>query len=337
MLSFIKKKRYFKMNFSSIIIFLIFAIYGSLCTNLLNENETTPCQEEFDNDSVLQVEGNQGTNCEEQKFRESLLEPPIIENITEYIRSLSENSPEVSNVYLSSPMDNYMIADKDGNYGSGYRCIQMLLSSALLNEDYKNHLVNMWKNLHSTTISRSKMPNVLFLENHLEECWNKDIQKWRKRELYSKSKYPTRLGITICDIDSILLLLRIKLGYTIFDRKNNQNHIQDMFKWLHDYFRNEHNKKYVSPVMLQYQNYIVMVVGVEIRKNTQIVPLIVCPSQDYTEITTEHGINALNIIRSSELTLNHSSFTVITINGIITTDAEYDAMKCSKFRNQNVL
>ncbi|XP_050532338.1 uncharacterized protein LOC126900565 isoform X2 [Daktulosphaira vitifoliae] len=340
------------MNFDSIIIFLIFATYGSFCKNFSNdvvecpfcsikkssaylmvshinnehvENTITICPEcrkDFQNGSVLEVhfylnhinkieydlllatelqlqfDDEERLQQEEnfnrmsqlptiesninhfesdllyaqelqkqlqeeevqlqqtENFSENNLEAPTVENISEHIRRLSEISPGIRAVYLASSMDNYMTAYNDFFYGCSLRCMQMWLSSLMLNEDYKKHLSSMFDELYNMSISRYRMPTVKMLEYHIEECWNKGIHTWRKKELYAKSNYPTQYGYNVREMDTMLVGLRIKGMYRTFDQNINPDHFQNTLIWLYNYFRNETNEKYVSPVILHYPGII---------------------------------------------------------------------------------
>ncbi|XP_050533644.1 zinc finger-containing ubiquitin peptidase 1-like isoform X2 [Daktulosphaira vitifoliae] len=204
-------------------------------------------QQQFDKEAFEQED-----NERQRKFKEKFLEPPTVKNITEHIRRLSENSPEVRAVYLASPTDYYMSARADLRYGCVFRSLQMLLSSVILNADYQNHIVNMWIENCNTIISRSRMPNVSFLEYHLEESWNKGIHNWRKGQLYSRSNFPTKQGCVEADMDAIFLGMRIKSEYIIFQGGYYRNRLDDMLNWLRDYFRNENGKEYLPPITLLY-------------------------------------------------------------------------------------
>ncbi|XP_050532335.1 zinc finger-containing ubiquitin peptidase 1-like isoform X2 [Daktulosphaira vitifoliae] len=192
-------------------------------------------------------------NYEDSIFNnDRYLDSPTIENIVRYIRPLSENSPGVLNVYLSSPIDYYKSAREDIAYGCVYRSLQMMLSSVMLNADYNNHIIKVWENLYNISISRSRMPKVSFLEMHLEESWNKGINPWGKKIMYERSQYPTKNGSHMLDVDAMLTGMRIRAEYIHFEGGFFRNTWQKVLKWLYNYFQNKYNLDYISPVMLHY-------------------------------------------------------------------------------------
>ncbi|XP_050531094.1 zinc finger-containing ubiquitin peptidase 1-like [Daktulosphaira vitifoliae] len=278
---------------------------------------------------MTQIQINkEAEQLQKEEINNKMLESPTIENITELILShLINNIAEEKHVYLASSMDFYGSAREDIKYGCSYRCMQMLLSSIMLNVDFKTHLTSMWINLHKMSISRTRMPNVSMLWRHLEECWNMGIDPNGKKETYdtseSKNKSPNKLGASIDDVNSVFLGLGIKFEYKLFDRNTNRNNYQEMLNWLYLHFININNLKYISPVYLSFKKsnekkpgHATIAIGVEVDKNNTIIPLVLCPNENYTKLQTKHGEKALKYIRSPSFLRKRTLYRVGIIMGI---------------------
>ncbi|XP_050531992.1 zinc finger-containing ubiquitin peptidase 1-like isoform X2 [Daktulosphaira vitifoliae] len=243
-------------------------------------------------------------------------------DLIEYIRHFSMASPNVNEVHLASPTDHYRSTYGDKGWGCGYRNMQMLMSSMLLQLDYNEHISRVWE-VEKGPLPRSWMPSISRLQQHLEKSWSMGIDEPGKEQL-GGTVYNTKKWIGATEVVTMLTALRIKSQIVDFYKPTGpKNTHPEMFRWLYKHF-NDRSKKYIPPVYIQHDGHSRTVVGVEKLSDGTILLLLLDPSNHYDKLRTESGMNTMAHIRKSLHTLKSKQYQLVTVRGIMTNDTDFE-------------
>ncbi|XP_050525506.1 zinc finger-containing ubiquitin peptidase 1-like [Daktulosphaira vitifoliae] len=252
-----------------------------------------------------------------------IYDSPQVKIISQYIHIFSKISVNVKDVYMASATDFYKVDEYSTN-GCAFKSLQMLMSSLMLNNEYSEHLSKIWEHLYKMPLTRSQLPSMILLQNHLERCWDMGIDNsnvYRDRETRRVD------GIYVRDVLTMLYGLRLNVNEVTFDdnQLKQEELYQKLLNWLHQYFKNLNDNKenFVCPVLLFYQNdtsaHAAIVVGVEILLDDTIVPLVLSSDKiELNNLSLINGMDLLNkVIRPYENDFKSCTvYQVLYINGI---------------------
>lgn len=114
----------------------------------------------------------------------------------------------MNEVHLASPTDHYRSTYGDKGWGCGYRNMQMLMSSMLLQLDYNEHISRVWE-VEKGPLPRAWMPSISRLQQHLEKSWSMGIDE-PGREQLGGTVYNTKKWIGATEVVAMLTALKIK-------------------------------------------------------------------------------------------------------------------------------
>ncbi|XP_060865211.1 zinc finger-containing ubiquitin peptidase 1-like isoform X2 [Metopolophium dirhodum] len=249
-------------------------------------------------------------------------------NLIEYIRHFSASSPNVVELHLASPTDHYRSTYGDKGWGCGYRNMQMLMSSMLLQMDYNEHISRVWE-VEKGPLPRAWMPSISRLQQHLEKSWSMGIDE-PGREQLGGTVYNTKKWIGATEVVTMLTALKIKTLLIDFRKPTgSKNTHPEMFHWLYEHFSNR-KKQFIPPVYIQHEGHSRTVVGVEKLSDGTILLLVLDPSGHYDKLRTEAGMSTMSHIRKSMYTFKAKEYQLVTVSGIITSDSEFESGKTIK-------
>ncbi|XP_026808855.1 uncharacterized protein LOC113551044 isoform X2 [Rhopalosiphum maidis] len=249
-------------------------------------------------------------------------------NLIEYIRHFSASSPNVIELHLASPTDHYRSTYGDKGWGCGYRNMQMLMSSMLLQMDYNEHISRVWE-VEKGPLPRAWMPSISRLQQHLEKSWSMGIDE-PGREQLGGTVYNTKKWIGATEVVTMLTALKIKTLLIDFRKPTgSKNTHPEMFHWLYEHFSNR-KKQFIPPVYIQHEGHSRTVVGVEKLSDGTILLLVLDPSGHYDKLRTEAGMTTMSHIRKSMYTFKAKEYQLVTVSGIITSDSEFESGKTIK-------
>ncbi|KAL5240661.1 hypothetical protein ACI65C_008071 [Semiaphis heraclei] len=249
-------------------------------------------------------------------------------DLIEYIRHFSESSPNVIELHLASPTDHYRSTYGDKGWGCGYRNMQMLMSSMLLQMDYNEHISKVWE-VEKGPLPRAWMPSISRLQQHLEKSWSMGIDE-PGREQLGGTVYNTKKWIGATEVVTMLTALKIKTLLIDFRKPTgSKNTHPEMFHWLYEHFSNR-KKQFIPPVYIQHEGHSRTVVGVEKLSDGTILLLVLDPSGHYDKLRTEAGMSTMTHIRKSMYTFKAKEYQLVTVSGIITSDSEFESGKTIK-------
>ncbi|XP_027838595.1 zinc finger-containing ubiquitin peptidase 1-like isoform X2 [Aphis gossypii] len=281
---------------------------------------------------ILPVECNSNTNSMHvtnvKHFQNDSTSINVTYNLIEYIRHFSASSPNVVELHLASPTDHYRSTYGDKGWGCGYRNMQMLMSSMLLQMDYNEHISRVWE-VEKGPLPRAWMPSISRLQQHLEKSWSMGIDE-PGREQLGGTVYNTKKWIGATEVVTMLTALKIKTLLIDFRKPTGlKNTHPEMFHWLYEHFSNR-KKQFIPPVYIQHEGHSRTVVGVEKLSDGTILLLVLDPSGHYDKLRTEAGMTTMSHIRKSMYTFKAKEYQLVTVSGIMTSDSEFESGKTIK-------
>ncbi|XP_022176274.1 zinc finger with UFM1-specific peptidase domain protein-like isoform X2 [Myzus persicae] len=267
-------------------------------------------------------------NSYRRDFQSDSTNKNVSYNLIEYIRHFSASSPNVIELHLASPTDHYRSTYGDKGWGCGYRNMQMLMSSMLLQMDYNEHISRVWE-VEKGPLPRAWMPSISRLQQHLEKSWSMGIDE-PGREQLGGTVYNTKKWIGATEVVTMLTALKIKTLLIDFRKPTgSKNTHPEMFHWLYEHFSNR-KKQFIPPVYIQHEGHSRTVVGVEKLSDGTILLLVLDPSSHYDKLRTEAGMSTMSHIRKSMYTFKAKEYQLVTVSGIITSDSEFESGKTIK-------
>uniref|UniRef100_A0A0A9WT43 Zinc finger-containing ubiquitin peptidase 1 n=4 Tax=Lygus hesperus TaxID=30085 RepID=A0A0A9WT43_LYGHE len=254
-------------------------------------------------------------------------------DIVESIASISSLSGNVARTLLCTTVDHYASTYGDRGWGCGYRNTQMMLSSLVHHTGYNEQLYKLWmlggRNLGNELPSRSTMPSISRLQQHIEWAWSQGFDTQGAEQLGGQL-VNTRKWIGATEVVTILSSLRIRCQLVDFHRPTHVNGSHpDLFKWVLDYFMALDDFK--PPLYLQHQGHSRTIIGVEqLRDGTENL-LILDPSHSPNQMaglkSTSTAPNVLRLIRKSHYAMKARQYQIVAVAGIMDSEAEYLSSK----------
>ncbi|XP_065339015.1 zinc finger-containing ubiquitin peptidase 1-like isoform X2 [Cloeon dipterum] len=274
------------------------------------------------------------------------------------IRSFSASSTNVVSTFMCTTVDHYASTYGDKGWGCGYRNMQMLISSLLhhtgFNEQlYKPSLVgggiygmavpsydqaNGGAHFGVEMVSRSTMPSISRLQQHIEWAWRQGFDLQGCDQLGGKL-FNTRKWIGATEVVTFLSSLRIRCQLVDFHRPTAPDGSHpEMFNWALQYFQK--NDEFKPPLYLQHQGHSRTVVGVEQSKDGSINMIVFDPSHTPQQMNQLHGTSTaasgMRLIRKSLAAMKARQYQVVAVMGIMDTEVLWFAQQSKLLRSIRV-
>ncbi|XP_069582287.1 zinc finger-containing ubiquitin peptidase 1 [Ranitomeya imitator] len=245
-------------------------------------------------------------------------------------RYYSIASPEVNRVWLCSPLDHFSSSGGDKGWGCGFRNFQMLLSSVLLSDTYKDFLQD-----------HRYIPCIPKIQALIEEAWKEGFDPQGASHFNGKLQ-GTRAWIGASEIYCLLTSLRLKCRVLDFHRPSSPTGTHPLlFEWVLSYYasdtRGAGGKVVCSSkpaIYLQHQGHSRTIVGIEERKNKSYCLLLFdpgCPSESMKRLTKQRLEGAdLKHLRKYAGGLKHKQYQIVAVEGILSPEEKTDRLQMSK-------
>ncbi|BES91636.1 Peptidase family C78 [Nesidiocoris tenuis] len=253
-------------------------------------------------------------------------------DIVESLASLSNLSGNIARTLLCTTVDHYASTYGDRGWGCGYRNTQMMLSSLVHHTGYNEQLYKLWMlggNLSNELPTRSTMPSISRLQQHIEWAWSQGFDTQGSEQLGGQL-VNTRKWIGATEVVTILSSLRIRCQLVDFHRPTHANGSHpELFKWVLDYFLELDDFK--PPLYLQHQGHSRTIIGVEQLRDGGENLLILDPSHSMSQMaglkSTATAPNILRLIRKSLYAMKAKQYQIVAVAGIMDCEAEYLSSK----------
>ncbi|XP_077145633.1 zinc finger-containing ubiquitin peptidase 1 [Ranitomeya variabilis] len=252
-------------------------------------------------------------------------------------RYYSIASPEVNRVWLCSPLDHFSSSGGDKGWGCGFRNFQMLLSSVLLSDTYKDSLQD-----------HRYIPCIPKIQALIEEAWKEGFDPQGASHFNGKLQ-GTRAWIGASEIYCLLTSLRLKCRILDFHRPSSPTGTHPLlFEWVLNYYasdtRGAGGKVVCSSkpaIYLQHQGHSRTIVGIEERKNKSYCLLLFdpgCPSESMKRLTKQRLEGAdLKHLRKYAGGLKHKQYQIVAVEGILSPEEKTGRLQMSKiFRAERI-
>ncbi|XP_014260932.1 zinc finger with UFM1-specific peptidase domain protein-like [Cimex lectularius] len=256
-------------------------------------------------------------------------------DIVDHIAAVSGSSSTIARTLLCTTVDHYASTYGDRGWGCGYRNTQMMLSSLVHHTGYNEQLYKQWmlgSRIGGSALelpSRSAMPSISRLQQHIEWAWSQGFDTQGADQLGGKL-VNTRKWIGATEVVTILSSLRIRCQLVDFHRPTHVSGSHpDLFRWVIDYFSAFDDFK--PPLYLQHQGHSRTIIGVEqLRDGTENL-LILDPSHSPMQMggirSTVTAPNVMRLIRKSLSAMKAKHYQIVAVAGIMDSESEYQSSK----------
>ncbi|XP_069829751.1 zinc finger-containing ubiquitin peptidase 1 [Dendropsophus ebraccatus] len=258
----------------------------------------------------------------------------VLEALQSYYRS---SGPEVHHVWLCSPLDHFSCSAGDKGWGCGFRNFQMLLSSTLLSDTYKDFLQGY-----------RAIPCIPKIQALIEDAWKEGFDPQGASHFNGKLQ-GTRAWIGACEIYCLLTSLRLKCRLLDFHTPSGPSGTHPLlFEWVLNYYasntRGTEGKVVCSSkpaIYLQHQGHSRTIVGIEERKNKSYCLLLFdpgCPPGAMQRLT-RHNVDAADLkhLRKYLGGLKHKQYQIVAVEGILSPEEKAVRLQMSKiFRAERI-
>lgn len=254
-------------------------------------------------------------------------------DIVPLIVTASSSSANVARTLMCTTVDHYASTYGDKGWGCGYRNMQMMISSLLHHTGYNEQLYKQWvvggMTVRGELPSRSAMPSISRLQQHIEWAWRQGFDLQGCDQLGGKLSN-TRKWIGATEVVTVLSSLRIRCQLIDFHRPTSANGSHpELFNWVLEYF--QANDDFKPPLYLQHQGHSRTIVGVEQLKDGTVLLLVLDPSHSPHQMADLRGtataMSAMRLIRKSLAAMKARHYQVVAVCGIMDTETEYQASK----------
>ncbi|XP_073432055.1 zinc finger-containing ubiquitin peptidase 1 [Dendrobates tinctorius] len=252
-------------------------------------------------------------------------------------RHYSTASPEVHRVWLCSPLDHFSSSGGDKGWGCGFRNFQMLLSSVLLSDSYRDFLKD-----------HKYIPCIPKIQALIEDAWKEGFDPQGASHFNGKLQ-GTRAWIGASEIYCLLTSLRLKCRILDFHTPTSPTGTHPLlFEWVLNYYasdpRGAGGKVVCSSkpaIYLQHQGHSRTIVGIEERKNKSYCLLLFdpgCPSESMKRLTKKSLEGAdLKHLRKYAGGLKHKQYQIVVVEGILSPEEKTGRLQMSKvFRAERI-
>ncbi|XP_032072616.1 zinc finger-containing ubiquitin peptidase 1 [Thamnophis elegans] len=250
--------------------------------------------------------------------------------ITEALCQYYQNEcKDIKHVWLSTGVDHFHCSLGDKGWGCGYRNFQILFSSLLRNNSYKECLKDI-----------SSVPCIPKIQTQIEDAWKEGFDPQGASHFNSRLQ-GTKAWIGACEIYSLLTFLRLKCQIIDFHQPTGSSGTHPrLFEWVLNYYSSgkDNNGKVMStskpPIYLQHQGHSRTVVGIEERKNKSLCLLIFdpgCPSEEMQKLLKGIDGNNLKLFRRLPGGLKHKQYQIVSVGGMLTEEEKVARRQASQF------
>uniref|UniRef100_A0A8C6VLR4 Zinc finger-containing ubiquitin peptidase 1 n=1 Tax=Naja naja TaxID=35670 RepID=A0A8C6VLR4_NAJNA len=250
--------------------------------------------------------------------------------ITETLCQYYQNEcKDIKHVWLSAGVDHFHCSLGDKGWGCGYRNFQILFSSLLRNNSYKDCLKDI-----------SSVPCIPKIQTQIEDAWKEGFDPQGASHFNSKLQ-GTKAWIGACEIYSLLTFLRLKCQIIDFHQPTGSSGTHPhLFEWVLNYYSSgkDSNGKVMStskpPIYLQHQGHSRTIVGIEERKNKSLCLLIFdpgCPSEEMQKLLKGIDGNNLKLFRRLPGGLKHKQYQIVSVEGVLTEEEKVARRQASQF------
>jgi len=242
----------------------------------------------------------------------------------------------IRTVQLCLETDHFASGVGDAGWGCGYRNTQMILSSLLRS--------NTFKDVVAKGIGGHEVPSIPKIQSMIEDAWKKGFDSQGAEQLGNKL-HNTSKWIGATEIAVLLRSLRIKAELVDFHKATGHDGTHPkMFTWIHKYYNQEVGTRQSPPppLFLQHQGHSRLCIGVEEhpRGECPIYLLLFDPSHAPRQMkaliqNVSSNVSAqLRLLRRSLKQMRSKQYQILYIDGIYEDDAEFEQSK--EFRSVRV-
>ncbi|XP_075059065.1 zinc finger-containing ubiquitin peptidase 1 isoform X2 [Mixophyes fleayi] len=247
------------------------------------------------------------------------------------------SAPEVRRVWLCSSLDHYSNSAGDKGWGCGFRNFQMLLSSILLSNSYRNCLQDY-----------RHIPCIPKIQALIEDAWKEGFDPQGASHFNGKLQ-GTKAWIGASEIYCLLTSLQIKCRILDFHKPSSPSGTHPhLFEWVLNYYASDVSEtggKVVCSskpaIYLQHQGHSRTIVGIEEKKNKSYCLLIFdpgCPSENIQRLIKRNiDSAALKHLRKYVGSLKHKQYQIVAVEGVLLPEEKAARLQMSKvFRAERI-
>ncbi|KAL4657464.1 zinc finger with UFM1-specific peptidase domain protein isoform X2 [Arapaima gigas] len=239
---------------------------------------------------------------------------------------------DITNVWLSAETDHYSFSEGDRGWGCGYRNFQMLLSSLLKLELYRD------------CFTERTVPNIPRVQALIEEAWHEGADPQGASQ-FKHHLQGTRAWIGATEIYSLLTSLKVRARIVDFHQPTGPGSTHPrLFEWVKKYFSTSSSrgarlpprvvKSTQPPIYLQHQGHSRSIVGIEQKKNGSLCLLIFdpgCPVEDMRHfLIREVNSTSMRLLRKFPSHLKHRQYQIVSIEGVLSPEEKQVRIETSK-------
>ncbi|KAM8952987.1 zinc finger-containing ubiquitin peptidase 1 [Pelodytes ibericus] len=251
----------------------------------------------------------------------------VLEALCKYYHS---SAPEVNRVWLCSHLDHFSNSGGDKGWGCGFRNFQMLLSSMLLNDAFKNRLQDC-----------RSIPCIPKIQCMIENAWKEGFDPQGASHFNSRLQ-GTKAWIGACEIYCLLTSLQLKSQILDFHKPSSSSGTHPLlFEWVLNYYSSDTpcgNGRVVCTsrpaIYLQHQGHSRTIVGIEERKNKTCCLLIFdpgCPPESMHKLLKQNiDGSALKSLRKYVGALKHKQYQIVAVEGVLSAEEKAVRLQMSK-------
>ncbi|XP_070568817.1 zinc finger-containing ubiquitin peptidase 1-like isoform X2 [Ptychodera flava] len=225
---------------------------------------------------------------------------------------------------LSVATDHYGSTYGDKGWGCGYRNLQMLLSSMLHEDQYKDKVFN----------GRDTIPSIPKLQQLIESAWEKGFDTAGSQQLGGKV-FNTRKWIGATEVVAMLSSLYVRCTLIDFHHPTADDGTHpDMFAWVKRYFdegsRHGYTQTNKTPLYLQHEGHSRTIIGYEQLKDGSMKLLLFDPGQPtktMKEFLSGHITGqTMRFLRKPLTYMKSRQYQIVSVDGILS-ERDYQRSK----------
>ncbi|XP_066558813.1 zinc finger-containing ubiquitin peptidase 1 isoform X2 [Amia ocellicauda] len=239
---------------------------------------------------------------------------------------------DTAHVWLCAETDHYHSSGGDKGWGCGYRNFQMLLSSLLRMDYYKD------------CFKCDGVPCIVKVQDMIEDAWRGGFDP-QGASHFNNRLQGTRAWIGATEIYSVLTSLRVRTRIVDFHRPTGPSDTHPrLFEWIKNYFSLATSRgvklppRVVQtskpPIYLQHQGHSRTIVGIEEKKNRNLCLLIFdpgCPPHDMQKLLGQNlNGGSLRHLRRFTSGLKHKQYQVVAVEGVLSQEEKQACLQNSR-------
>ncbi|KAM4695155.1 zinc finger-containing ubiquitin peptidase 1 isoform 1-T2 [Discoglossus pictus] len=251
------------------------------------------------------------------------------------LRYYQNAASEVSRVWLCSPLDHFSSSQGDKGWGCGPRNIQMLLSSLLLNDTYRNCLQEC-----------RFVPCIPKIQSMIESAWKEGFDPQGASHFNGRLQ-GTKAWIGACEVYCLLTSMLLKCRIIDFHKPSSQSGTHPfLFEWVLNYYSSDTRSGKVictskPAIYLQHQGHSRTIVGIEERKNKTYCLLLFdpgCPAGIMQKLLNQNLDGAaLKPLRKYLGSLKHKQYQIVAVEGMLSSEEKAVRLQNSKiFKSERI-